>query len=81
MRPSFSLIRKVGNETAETAHFLFDLRRSHFSVPTAVQLRRRVERRSRMAAAWQPPEGLVLEGREHGGRLCHAGEKAIVTAI
>ena len=34
-----------------------------------------------MAAAWRPPEGLVLDGREHGGRLCHAGEKAIITAI
>jgi len=34
-----------------------------------------------MAAAWRPPEGLVLDGRERGGRLCHAGEKAIITAI
>jgi hypothetical protein len=33
-----------------------------------------------MAAAWRPPEGLVLDGREHGGRFRHAG-KAIITAI
>ena len=26
-----------------------------------------------MAAAWRPPEGLVLDGREHGGRLWCAG--------
>jgi hypothetical protein len=30
-----------------------------------------------MAAAWRPPEGLVLDGREHGGRLFTRGEKAI----
>src|ERR1700693_5084878 len=79
--PSFSLNTKSWHETCRTAHFSVRPRRSHFSVPTAVQLRRRVERRPRMAAAWRPPEGLVLDGREHGGRLCHAGEKAIITAI
>src|SRR5271167_369777 len=78
--PSFSLNTKSWHETCLPADFSVRPRRSHFSVPTAVQLRRRVERRSRMAAAWRPPEGLVLDGREHGGRLCHAGEKAIITA-
>ena len=43
-----------------TPHFSVRPRQSHFSVPTAVQLRGRVERRSRMAAAWRPPEGLSL---------------------
>src|SRR5271166_6304261 len=71
--PSFSLNTKSWHETCRTAHFSVRPRRSHFSVPTAVRLRRRVERPSRMAAAWRPPEGLVLDGREHGGRLCHAG--------
>jgi hypothetical protein len=71
--PSFSLNTKSWHETCRTAHFSVRPRRNHFSVPTAVRLRRRVERRSRMAAAWRPPEGLVLDGREHGGRLCHAG--------
>src|SRR5208283_3327007 len=71
--PSFSLNTKSWHETCRTGHFSVRPRRSHFSVPTAVQLRRRVERPSRMAAAWRPPEGLVLDGREHGGRLCHAG--------
>jgi hypothetical protein len=28
-----------------------------------------------MAAAWRPPEGLVIDGREHGGRLWRAGEE------
>src|SRR6476619_7942473 len=44
-----------------------------FFRPDRVQLRRRVERRSRMAAAWRPPAGLVLDGREHGGTLRQAG--------
>src|SRR5208337_1069520 len=79
--PSFSLNTKSWHETCRTAHFSVRPRRSHFSVPTAAQLRHRVERPSRMAAAWRPPEGLVLDGREHGGRRCHAGgEKAIITA-
>ena len=26
-----------------------------------------------MAATWRPPAGLVLDGREHGGRLRQAG--------
>src|SRR5258708_26536964 len=76
--PSFSLNTKSWHENCRTVHFSVRPRRSHFSVPTAVRLRCRVERRSRMAAAWRPPEGLVLDGREHGGRLFHAGgEKAI----
>ena len=71
--PSFNLNTKSWHETCRTTHFSVRPRPSHFSVPTAVQMRRRVERRSRMAAARRPPEGLVLDGREHGGRLCHAG--------
>jgi Rhodopirellula transposase DDE domain len=50
-------------------------RRGHSFAPTAVQVGYRVERRSRMAAIWRPPEGLVLEGREHGGRLPCGGLK------
>jgi hypothetical protein len=55
-------------------------RRRHSSVPTAVQFGCRVERRSRMAATWRPPEGLVLDGREHGGRLNGGGRKTVPTA-
>src|SRR5208337_559544 len=71
--PLFSLNTKSWHESCRTEHFSVRPWRSHSSVPTAVRLRRRVERRSRMAAAWRPPEGLVLDGREHGGRRCHAG--------
>jgi hypothetical protein len=28
-----------------------------------------------MAATWRPPEGLVLESRERGGRLARGGEE------
>ena len=34
---------------------------------------RRAQRRSRTAAVQRPPGGLVLDGREHGGRLVSAG--------
>jgi hypothetical protein len=44
-----------------------------------MQLRRCVEWQSRMAAAWRPPEGLVLDGREHSGRLGRAGQNTIIT--
>src|SRR5271165_6320677 len=77
--PSLSLNTKSWHENCRTEHFSVRPRRSHFSVPTAVRLRRRVERRSRMAAAWRPPKGLVLDGCEHGGRLRRAGENAIIT--
>ena len=71
--PSRNLIMKCWHEICRQTHFSVRPRRSHSSVPTAVQLRRRVERRSRMAATWRPPAGLVLDGREHGGRLRQAG--------
>src|SRR5664280_1058435 len=47
---------------------LFDPRREHSSVPTAYFHRRRAQRRSRMALL-QRPTRIVLDGREHGGRL------------
>jgi len=47
---------------------LFDLRRKHSFVPTAYLHRRRAQRRSRTALL-QRRRRLVLEGREHGGRL------------
>src|SRR5271166_6869003 len=58
---------------AELRIFLFDLgeaispSRPQFNCAAVSSVR------LRMAAAWRPPEGLVLDGREHGGRLCHAG--------
>jgi hypothetical protein len=55
-------------------------RRRHSSVPTAIQVGRRVERRSRMAAIWRPPKGLVLDGREHGGNVNGGGRKIASTA-
>ena len=73
--PSFSLDTKSWHEDCRSTHSSVRPRRSHSSVPTAIQLRCRVERRSRMAAAWRPPEGLVLDGREHGGRLWRGGEE------
>ena len=71
--PSLTVIMKCWHEICRQTNFSVRPRRSHSSAPTAVQLRRRVERRSRMAAAWRPPAGLVLDGREHGGRLRRAG--------
>src|SRR5258708_2567629 len=47
---------------------LFDLRRKHSLVPTAYLHRRRAQRRSRTALL-QRRRRLVLDGREHGGRL------------
>jgi hypothetical protein len=47
---------------------LFDLRRKHSSVPTAYFHRRRAQRRSRTALL-QRRRRLVLDRREHGGRL------------
>ena len=47
---------------------LFDPRREHSSVPTAYFHRRRAPRRSRTALL-QRRRRLVLDGREHGGRL------------
>src|SRR3954451_13479576 len=75
--PSFNLNTKSWHENCRSANFSVRSRQSHFSVPTAARLRRRVEWRSRMGAAWRPPEGLVLDGREHGGRLLLSGGKAI----
>jgi hypothetical protein len=46
---------------------LFDPRREHSFVPTAYFHRRRAQRRSRTAL--QRRRRLVLDGREHGGRL------------
>jgi hypothetical protein len=47
---------------------LFDPRREHSSVPTAYYRRRRAQRRSRTALV-QRRRRLVLDQREHGGRL------------
>src|SRR6516164_10979765 len=47
---------------------LFDPRRKHSFVPTAYLHRRRAQRRSRTALL-QRCRRLVLDGREHGGRL------------
>ena len=51
---------------------LFDLRRKHSFVPTAHLHRRRAQRRSRTALR-QRRRRLVLDGREHGGRLLAIG--------
>ena len=51
---------------------LFDPRRGHSSVPTAYCRRRRAQRRSRTALL-QRRRRLVLDGREHGGRLLAIG--------
>src|SRR4051794_14318135 len=79
--PSFNLNTKSWHENCRSANFSVRSRQSHFSIPTAARLRRRVEWRSRMGAAWRPPEGLVLDGREHGGRLLLSGGKAIKTVL
>src|SRR3954467_11803643 len=75
--PSFNLNTKSWHGNCRSANSSVRPWQSHFSVPTAARLRRRVEWRSRMGAAWRPPEGLVLDGREHGGRLLLSGGKAI----
>src|SRR5256884_9042859 len=54
---------------------LFDPRREHSSVPTAHCRRRRAQRRSRTALL-QRRRRLVLDGREHGGRLPLIGVSA-----
>src|SRR6516164_9250132 len=51
---------------------LFDPRRKHSFVPTAYLNRRRAQRRSRTALL-QRCRRLVLDGREHGGRLLAIG--------
>jgi hypothetical protein len=55
---------------------LFDPRRDHSSVPTAYFHRRRAQRRSRTALL-QRRRRLVLDGREHGGRLPAIGWLAV----
>jgi len=47
---------------------LFDPRREHSFVPTAYFRRRRAQRQSRTALL-QRRRRLVLDGREHGGKL------------
>jgi hypothetical protein len=47
---------------------LFNPRREHSSIPTAHCRRRRAQRRSRTALL-ERRRRLVLDGREHGGRL------------
>src|SRR5277367_5072487 len=54
---------------------LFDPRREHTSAPTAYFHRRRAQRRSRTALL-QRRRRLVLDGREHGGRLPAIGRLA-----
>ena len=54
---------------------LFDPRREHSSVPTAYYHRRRAQRWSR-TALFQRRRRLVLDGREHGGRLPAIGWSA-----
>ena len=51
---------------------LFDPRREHSSVPTAYFYRRRAQWRSRTVLL-QRRRRLVLDGREHGGRLLAIG--------
>jgi len=51
---------------------LFDPRREHSSAPTAYFHRRRAQRRSRTALL-QRRRRLVLDRREHGGRLPATG--------
>ena len=55
---------------------LFDPRREHSSVPTAYFHRRRAQRRSRMASSRR--RRLVLDGREHGGRLPASVGRAMI---
>ena len=57
---------------------LFDPRREHSSVPTAYFHRRRAQRRSRTALL-QRRRRLVLDGREHGGKL--AGDWVVGRAM
>ena len=52
---------------------LFDPRREHSSVPTAYFHRRRAQWRSRTVMLLQRRRRLVLDGREHGGRLLAIG--------
>jgi hypothetical protein len=54
---------------------LFDPRREHSSAPTAYFHCRRAQRRSRTALL-QRRRRLVLDGREHGGRLPAIGRLA-----
>ena len=54
---------------------LFDPCREHSSIPTAHCRRRRAQRRSRTALL-QRRRRLVLDGREHGGRLLAIGWSA-----
>jgi hypothetical protein len=55
---------------------LFDPRREHSSAPTAYFHCRRAQRRSRTALL-QRRRRLVLDGREHGGRLPAIGRLAV----
>src|SRR3974390_2125711 len=60
---------------ADLRILLFDLGEAILPSRPQSNCASRVDRRSRMAAAWRPPEGLVLDGREHGGRLWRGGEE------
>jgi hypothetical protein len=54
-----------------SAILLFDRRREHSSVPTAIPMA--VARRGGQGWREAPPEGLVLDRSEHGGTLAAIG--------
>jgi hypothetical protein len=60
--------RRHANLVSFAFHSLFDPSREHSSVPTAYCHRRRAQRRSGTALL-RRRRRLVLDGREHGGRL------------
>ena len=52
---------------------LFGPRRSHSSIPARTMVRPSRAAAVKDGPTWGPPEGLVLDGREHDGRLVCVG--------
>jgi hypothetical protein len=63
------------------AILLFGPRRSHSSIPACTNVRPSRAAAVKDGPTWGPPGGLVLDGREHGGRLVCVGIGRMKTLV
>src|SRR5262249_17750022 len=60
---------------------LFGPRRSHSSIPARTMVRPSRAAAVKDGPSWGPPGGLVLDSREHGGRLVCVGVCRMMTLV
>jgi hypothetical protein len=81
LAPVWRTVECLGLEFLVSRHFilplgvilLFGPRRSHSSIPARTMVRPSRAAAVKDGPTWGPPEGLVLDGREHDGRLVCVG--------